>query len=97
MTNPLHNTSDLPTFSAIEPEHIVPAITEQLNDNRSHLEQLMSQQQTYTWQSLVEPLSIKDNELSNIWSPVSHLNSVASEAEFRKQYEACLPFRCHKD
>ena len=91
MTNPLQNTSDLPTFSAIKPEHIVPAITEQLNDNRSHLEQLISQQQTYTWQSLVEPLSIKDNELSNIWSPVSHLNSVASETEFRKQYEACLP------
>ena len=91
MTNPLHNTSDLPTFSAIQPEHIVPAITAQINGNRSHLQQLMSQQQTYTWQSLVEPLSIKDNELSNIWSPVSHLNSVASEAEFRKQYEACLP------
>ncbi len=91
MKNPLQSSSALPTFSAIKPEHIVPAITEQLAQNRSHLEQILAQKDTPSWRTLIEPLSMKDNQLSNLWSPVSHLNSVASEPEFRKQYEACLP------
>ncbi|MEL0067537.1 MAG: oligopeptidase A, partial [Gammaproteobacteria bacterium] len=91
MKNPLQSSSALPTFSAIKPEHIVPAITEQLAQNRSHLDQTLAQTDAPSWRNLIEPLSMKDNQLSNLWSPVSHLNSVASEPEFRKQYEACLP------
>ena len=91
MTNPLLSQSPLPKFTAIQPEHIVPAVTEQLEQNRHHLNDLLSSQQEFTWANLIEPLSVQDNLLSNLWSPVGHLNSVASETEFRKQYEACLP------
>ncbi len=91
MTNPLLTQSPLPNFTDIEPEHIVPAVTEQLELNRKHLKDLLLSQKQVSWSSLIEPLSIQDNLLSNLWSPVGHLNSVASDPEFRKQYEACLP------
>ena len=91
MTNPLLTKAPLPNFTAIEPEHIVPAVTDQLETNRTHLNDLLTSTTHYDWANLVEPLSVQDNLLSNLWSPVGHLNSVASEPEFRKQYEACLP------
>lgn len=91
MTNPLLSQSPLPKFTAIEPEHIVPAVTEQLEQNRNHLNDLLASAQEFSWANLIEPLSVQDNLLSNLWSPVGHLNSVANETEFRQQYEACLP------
>ena len=91
MTNPLLSQSELPNFTAIKPEHIVPAVTQQLEQNRSHMNTLLNQTQTLSWDNLVAPLSVQDNLLSNLWSPVGHLNSVASDPEFREQYEACLP------
>jgi oligopeptidase A len=91
MTNPLTEKTSLPKFTAIKAEHIVPAVEAQLEANRKHLAELLEQQLEPSWESLVEPLCVQDNVLSNLWSPVSHLNSVDSQPEFREQYEACLP------
>lgn len=91
MTNPLTQDHVLPPFSQIKAEHIVPAVTAQLETNRAHLAELIDSVVDVSWDTIVTPLSIKDNVLSNLWSPVSHLNSVMSQKEFRDQYEACLP------
>lgn len=41
MTNPLLQDFDLPPFSAIKPEHVVPAIDQLLADSRKQVAELL--------------------------------------------------------
>ncbi|ORM51504.1 oligopeptidase A [Pantoea conspicua] len=91
MTNPLLTSFTLPPFSAIQPEHVVPAVTEVLNDCRAMVEKVVAQGAPYTWDNLVQPLAESDDRLSRIFSPVSHLNSVKNSPELREAYEQTLP------
>ena len=91
MTNPLLTSFTLPPFSAIQPEHVVPAVTEVLNDCRAMVEKVVAQGAPYSWDNLVQPLAESDDRLSRIFSPVSHLNSVKNSPELREAYEQTLP------
>jgi oligopeptidase A len=91
MTNPLLTSFTLPPFSAIQPEHVVPAVTEVLNDCRAMVEKVVAQCAPYSWDNLVQPLAESDDRLSRIFSPVSHLNSVKNSPELREAYEQTLP------
>ncbi|MBZ6395777.1 MULTISPECIES: oligopeptidase A [Pantoea] len=91
MTNPLLTSFSLPPFSAIQPEHVVPAVTEVLNDCRAMVEKVVAQGAPYSWDNLVQPLAESDDRLSRIFSPVSHLNSVKNSPELREAYEQTLP------
>ena len=90
-TNPLLQDFDLPTYSAIRPEHIEPAIDTILADSRAAIAQLLSNTQQPTWDSLVLPMDELGARLGEAWSPVSHLNAVCNSPELREAYEACLP------
>lgn len=76
MTNPLLTPFELPPFSKIQPEHVVPAVTKALNDCRENVERVVAQGAPYTWENLCQPLAEVDDVLGRIFSPVSHLNSV---------------------
>ena len=91
MTNPLLSSFTLPPFSAIQPEHVVPAVTQALNDCRAAVEKVVAKGAPYTWNTLVQPLAEADDRLSRLFSPVSHLNSVKNSAELRQAYEQTLP------
>lgn len=94
MSNPLTQSHLLPPFSAIKPEHVQPAIEGLLNQNRERVQTLLAtlnQQETVSWQELVTPMEAWDDELSQAWSPVSHMNSVVNSDELRDAYNACLP------
>lgn len=91
MTNPLLQSHELPPFSAICPEHVVPAIETILNENRAAIAALLAPEKTYTYANLVLPLDDLDDRLNRAWSPVSHMNSVANSDELREAYNACLP------
>ena len=91
MTNPLLTLRGLPPFSAIQPQHVEPAIDEILSDNRAAIDRLLDGQQAYSWSNLVEPLEELADRLSRAWSPVGHLNSVVNGPELRAAYNACLP------
>ena len=91
MTNPLLQPFTLPPFSAIQPEHVVPAVTEALNECRAAVEKVVAQGAPYTWDNLVQPLAEVDDRLGRIFSPVSHLNSVKNSPELRQAYEQTLP------
>jgi len=91
MSNPLLQPTELPAFSSIRPEAIEPAIDELLNRNRERIEALCSQPGTPDWGSLVAPLEQLNDDLSNAWSPVSHMNSVVNQEALREAYNACLP------
>ncbi|SEO89464.1 oligopeptidase A [Aquisalimonas asiatica] len=91
MTNPLLANTDLPAFSAIEPEHVEPAIDHILADNRARLEALLDQDGPFTWDNLVRPVEALDDTLSRAWSPVTHLHGVMDSEGLREAYNACLP------
>ncbi len=91
MPNPLLQNTLLPIFSAIKPEHVEAAIDQVLADNRASLQQLLQRLGEQTnWNTLIKPLEILDNNLSKVWSPVRHLNSVMNSKELRAAHDACL-------
>lgn len=91
MSNPLLTKTDLPVFSKIKPQHIQPAVEEAINQCRETVKQVTARKQGYTWNNLIAPLEEVDDQLSQVWSPVSHMNSVISTDELRAAHDACLP------
>ena len=89
--NPLLNIKDLPDYSKIKAEHIEPALDEILKNGRALTESLLQENSSYTWDNLIEPLEVADNEMERMWSPISHMNSVVNTPELRDAYNACLP------
>ncbi|HCM2052040.1 TPA: hypothetical protein N3A37_004687, partial [Salmonella enterica subsp. salamae serovar 56:z10:e,n,x] len=55
MTNPLLTSFSLPPFSAIKPEHVVPAVTKALADCRAAVEGVVAHGAPYTWENLCQP------------------------------------------
>lgn len=90
MSNPLLNNTGLPKFSQIQPEHVVPAIEQLIQQCRDTIEQV-SQIDTPTWENFYLPQAITGDKLSRAWSPVGHLNAVKNSPELREAYQACLP------
>ncbi|GHC39136.1 oligopeptidase A [Aidingimonas halophila] len=90
--NPLLEHHTLPPFSEIQPEHVVSAVEQLLDDNRQAVERLTEQaeQQPPTWETLVAPLETLNDRLSQAWSPVSHLNATMNSEPLRAAYQACL-------
>ena len=89
--NPLLNTDGLPAFSQIRPEHVRPAVTRILAENRARLTELLSGASPRSFENLVEPIERMQHRLSRVWSPVGHLNAVINSAELRDVYNECLP------
>lgn len=87
MTNPLLRNDELPAFSEIQAEHVMPAIDRILADNRALLDSLLKQEAP-SWDSFITPYEEMNNRLDNAWSPVSHLNSVANHEALRQVYVA---------
>ena len=91
MSNPLLSDQPLPPFAQIHLEHIKPALAQILADNRQQIQQLLADTQHFSWDNLVYPLEQLEDRLSNMWSPISHLNAVRNSKELRQIYNACLP------
>ena len=91
MPNPLLDTSSLPRFGEIAPEHVVPAVHELIAAHRRRLESLLVEASPPDFNTLVAPLEAMDHELARVWSPVRHLNGVLGSAEWRDAYNSALP------
>ncbi len=91
MKSPLLNIKDLPDFRKITADIIEPALDEILKNNRALTKSLLESNSEYTWDNLIEPLEVADNEMERMWSPVSHMNSVVNTPELRDAYNASLP------
>ena len=91
MNNPLLQTDGLPLFSSITPLNIEPAIDQLLKDNRAEIQSLLKNNQTVSWENMLQPMEELDDRLNRVWSPASHLHSVADNDELRQAYNACLP------
>jgi oligopeptidase A len=82
--------TDLPKFSAIQPERIEPAIRALIDQNRQQLTALLDSGAA-TWDSLAAPLEEMQHTLARTWSPIGHMNGVVNSDELRAAYNACLP------
>ena len=91
MTNPLLDTSSLPRFDEIQPEHVLPAIRKVIEDNRAQLDVLLNSGAAPGIDVVVAPVEHMDHELGRVWSPVNHLQSVLGSAEWREAYKQALP------
>lgn len=83
--------SGLPPFQHIKPEHVVPALEAVIESNREQIQNLIKNNEHYTWDNLIQPLEDMDDRLGRMWSPVSHMNSVVNSDELRDAYNNCLP------
>ena len=90
MNNPLLTTNKLPLFSKIQPEHILPAVKQCIQEAKDKVEEVLKQE-NFTWDNFVEPLETEGEKLDRAWGPVSHLNAVKNSPELREAYQACLP------
>ncbi len=88
--NPLLIGKGLPSFEAIKPEHVVPAITQLLAELDTELATL-ERQVTPTWSGLVELLDRLGERLTWSWGVVGHLMSVKNSPELREAYETVQP------
>ncbi len=91
MSNPLLDTSGLPNFDAIKPQHAVPALSELIAAHRQKLDQILADSNARDAASLIQPMEEMSHELSRVWSPVSHLQSVLDDAAWRDAYNESLP------
>ncbi|MCL1125499.1 oligopeptidase A [Shewanella surugensis] len=91
MNNPLLTGSELPLFSQIKPDHIKVAVEQGIAKCRSEVDTILANNTHFTWDNLVAPLEQVDDELSQIWSPISHMNAVVSTDELRAAHDDCLP------
>lgn len=91
MTNPLLDSTELPPFSRIKPEHVKPAIETIIHENKAFIADLLKQTRHFTWETLQRPLDEQGDRLSQAWSPVGHMNAVVNSSDLREAYNACLP------
>lgn len=88
--NPLLKPHRLPPFAAIQSEHVLPAVQSLTQSNLAALEAQLEQLQDPDWDSLVAPLEEREDLLNQAWSPVSHLNGVANNAQLREAYNSSI-------
>lgn len=84
------DTQTLPQFSEIKVADIVSSIEEAIANCKNTINQVL-EQGSPSWNSLVQPIDEIDDQLSKLWSPISHMNSVVSNDELREAHDACLP------
>ncbi len=91
MSNPLLDTSALPRFDDFAPVHAQPALRELIAAHRRKLAELLDDPAPKNFASLIAPLEEMSHELSRVWSPISHLQSVLEDPAWREAYNASLP------
>ena len=91
MTNPLLDTTGLPQFDRIAPEHVAPAMDELLTAAEQALDTVTAPDFPAEWHAIARVLDVSTERLGMAWGAVSHLNSVADTPELRAAYNTALP------
>lgn len=88
--NPLFRRTGLPAFDEIKAAHVRPAVKAMLESVNQLLKEATSCVEG-DWDAVMGPLGKIDLHFEYVWSPVSHLLSVANSDELREAHEACMP------
>ncbi len=89
--NPLLQTSGLPLFDQIQPDHVGPAIEQLLGEADKALETVIQADFPSEWTAIAAILDVATERLGSAWGAVNHLNSVADSPALRAAYNASLP------
>lgn len=81
----------LPKFSTIDLLNFPNQLQLLLNQNLEEIAKILANSKIFTWENLMEPLENAEDAIDRLWSPISHLNSVASSKALRNCYKKCLP------
>ena len=90
-TNPLLQTTELPLFDQIKPEHVNAAVDQLLSAASDALEHVTQESFPAEWHAIAKVLDVCTERLSSAWGAVSHLNSVADSPELRAAFNDALP------
>jgi oligopeptidase A len=85
-SNPLLADAELPPFSAVRPEQVLPALDAVIVDYRAAVDALAAADGEPTFESLMLPLERHEERLGRTFAPVSHLHSVKDSPELREVY-----------
>lgn len=88
--NPLLDSSSLPRFDAIAPEHVEPGMRGLLAELGAHFDRLEGQV-TPTWEGAIEPLERLQDRLGFSWGVVGHLMGVRNSDGLRAAHGAVQP------
>jgi len=91
MNNPLLDTTGLPLFDQITPDHVAPAMDVLLAEADAALARVTAEDFPADWKAIAQVLDVATERLGKSWGAVSHLNSVADTPELRAAYNAALP------
>ncbi len=92
MQNPLLNiATELPNFDDIEPNHAIPALKDIISSQNIKLNDILNNHNIDNFESIIEPLEQFNYDLHRIWSPISHLQNVLDDKEWREAYNTALP------
>jgi oligopeptidase A len=89
--NPLLDTSALPHFDAIRPDHVTPAVDALLVEANAALEKVTGPAVPADYDTLSAVLDVATERLGRAWGAVGHLNAVADTPELRAAYNENLP------
>jgi oligopeptidase A len=90
--NPLLlDSSRLPDYAAVRPEHVKPAIDALLADGETALQQALSNAVPAEYDALARALDVPVERLRRAWGAVNHLQAVADTPELRAAQAECLP------
>ncbi|MFQ5512915.1 MAG: M3 family metallopeptidase [Myxococcota bacterium] len=90
MKNPLLESSELPRFDQVRPEHLIPAVRELLEQLVDELAELEAGAEP-SWRGLVEPIERIADQLAYTWGIAGHLMAVRNSDALRAAYEAVQP------
>jgi len=91
INNPLLDTTALPRFGDIRPEHVAPGLDELLTPAARAQEQATGPDVPADYDALSAVLDVATERLGRAWGAVSHLNAVADTPELRAAYTQGLP------
>ena len=89
--NPLLQSTELPAFEAVRPEHVTPALDTLLADAEAALERAVGPGVAADYDTLSMVLDIPIERLMTVWSHICHLQSVADTPELRAAHTQNLP------
>lgn len=89
--NPLLEDLELPPFSRIGAQHVLPAVQTLLARGRGRVAEVLDAAEEPDWASVVQPIAEMDERIGRAWSPVAHLHAVADNPALREAHNAALP------
>jgi oligopeptidase A len=85
--NPLLADAELPPFSAVRPEQVLPALEAVITEYRAAVDALTADSAAEpSFESLMAPLERHEERLGRVFAPVSHLHGVRDTPELREVY-----------